>query len=532
MKCLPLVAAFAALVPSSVYAQNQQSSDCHSLAVTENFIGPDEALVNGLVCKVNKTKTNSPVSTQVAGKPRERSMALLGIIEPETLRSKEEAGAASASTAEAAPGYTAATSTQGGVPPSSFFESVPEKSLGEIARAYRMKAAAQTTTQTQGGLARKKPEDVARVATPSPKTLTSPTVAEIQPAASAQVPAPAASPASAVKTEILTAAPLTIPPSPAETQRTAKNQVITVPPALPNALSKETSPATADPLHESPVKLETNSPAKVVTTVVAPEVQALPQTEILASASPAPAKDETAANLEPTATEAPQPEPSTGVGVFTVSRPPDVNPSLQALTDTTAADIAFDEGQVSTCIKNVSLGSIDKERLFLAIPEWALKWQEKNQKRFPGICFSDSLMPGARNYLVVFYYMATPQVAGAPLAKISALVEPTPAKGVGSFTTNYGSTWHYTYEGTVTTTITSVSAEKAPHNQPATLLYVTAYSQQGIPIARHWPASPVSIAKPIEKPAAKPGKSHDAPPPEFRGLEELLNQTLADIAKL
>jgi len=184
---------------------------------------------------------------------------------------------------------------------------------------------------------------------------------------------------------------------------------------------------------------------------------------------------------------------------------------------------------VSSCSKNVSLGSIDKEKLFLAIPEWASKWYEKNQKKFPGICFSDSLMPGAQNYLIVFY-MAAPHVEGTgSLAKVSAPGETTPVNRVGSFTTSYDSTWHYTYEGTVTTTITSVSAEKAPHNQPSTLLYVTAYSEKGIPISHHRPAS---VTKPKEKLVTKPGKSSDASLLVFRGMEELLNQTVADIAKM
>ena len=110
MKCLPLVVAFTALVPALVYAQNQQFSDCHTLEAAGNFIGSDQALVNGLVCKVRKLKTNSPASTQVAGKAVERSTALLGNIEAETPRSTEKAAASSVSTAptpQATPGHAA-----------------------------------------------------------------------------------------------------------------------------------------------------------------------------------------------------------------------------------------------------------------------------------------------------------------------------------------------------------------------------------------------------------------------------------------
>jgi hypothetical protein len=536
MKYLRFVVAFAALVPSLVYAQNQQFSDCRTLEAAGNFVGADEALVNGMVCKVGKPKANSAASTQVAGKSAERSMALLGIIEPETLRSTDKAGANSVGTAPTpgvTPGPAASDSTAGGASQSSFFEMIPEKSLGEIARAYRKEAGTRTTTAPEeGDLERKKPTDeVERVATLSHKTPTSATVAELQPAGRTQIPPAAESPAAARKAEIIAAAPATVLSTPAEAPRTAKNEVIAVPQAQPNAVKQGASPATPGPLHEPAVKLETNLPAMVETSASAPEVQAPAQTEMVASAQRTPAKEQTASLVPSARQEAPEPEPerSLRVGVFAVSQPPATNPPPQPLANTMAEDSTFKEGQVPTCIKNVSLGSMDKEKLFLAIPEWALKWYEKNQKKFPGICFSDSLMSGAQNYLVVFY-TAAPRVAGTEsLEKISAPGEMTPVNGVGSFTPSYGSTWHYTCSGTVTTTITSVSAEKAPHNQPSTLLYVTAYSEQGIPVSHHWPAS---VTKPNEKSATKPGKSHAASLPAFRAMEELLNQTVADIAKM
>jgi hypothetical protein len=536
MKCLPFVAAFAALVPSLVYAQNQQFSGCHTLEAAGGFVGADEALVNGLVCKVTKPKTNSAASTQVAGKTAEGSLALLGILVPETLRSTDKAGASSVDmvpTPGAAPESAASHSAAGGAPQSSFFEMIPEKSLGAIARAYRKKAETTTTTEPEeGNLEQKKPTgEVEPVATLSHKTPT-PAVAEFQPAGSTQVPPAAESPAAARKAEVIAAAPATVLSAPAEAPPTAKNEVIAVPQGQPNAVTPEASPATAGSFREPAVKLETNLPPMAVTSAGAPEVRAPAQTEIVESAQRTPAKEQTAASLAPDAREeAPEPEPerSLRVGLFAVSQPPATNLPPPPRANTTEEDSVFKEGQVSACTKNVSLGSMDKEKLFLAIPEWALKWYEKNQKRFPGICFSDSLMPGARNYLVVFYTAAKDVAGTESLAKISAPGEMTPVSGMGSFTTSHGYAWHYTYERTVTTTITSVSAEKAPHNQPSTLLYATAYSEQGIPISHHWPAP---ITKPEKKTAAKRGKSLDESLPAFRRMEELLSQILADIAKL
>ena len=537
MKYLQFVVALAAMVPSLIYAQNQQFSDCHTLEVAGNFVGSDEALVNGLVCKVRNPKTNSAASTQVAGKAADRSPALLGIIEPKILRSKDNAGASSVGTAlppGAAPGSAASDSTADGRPQASLTEKVPGKSLGEVARAYRKEVKTRTTTESEeGNLEQKRPTgEVERVATLSHKAPAPTAVAELQPAGSTQAPPAAESPAALRKAEIIAAAPATVLSAPAEAPRTAKSEVIAVPQEQPNAVKQEASPATAAPLHEPSLKLEKNLPAMAVTPAGAPEVRAPAQTEIVTSLQKTPAKEQTPASSVPSAREEtaePEPERSPRVGAFAVSQPPATNPTPQALANTTEEDSVFKEGQVSTCIKNVSLGSMDKEKLFLAIPEWASKWYEKNQKRFPGICFSDSLMPGARNYLVVFY-MAAQDVAGnESLTKISARGEMTPVSGKGSFTTSYGSTWHYTYEQTVTTTVTSVSAEKAPHNQSSTLLYATAYSEQGIPISHHWPAS---VTKREKQTYTKLGKGHDVALPEFRRMEELLSQMLADIARL
>jgi len=169
---------------------------------------------------------------------------------------------------------------------------------------------------------------------------------------------------------------------------------------------------------------------------------------------------------------------------------------------------------------------MDKDKLFLAIPDWALKWYEKNQKRFPRICFSDSLMPGAKNYLVVFH-MVGPHAPET--GKLPSSGDTTSESGMGSFTASYGSTWHYTYERTVTTTILSVSAEMAPHNQPSTPLYATAYSEQSIPVSRY---SATSGRQRVKETSYKPGKRPDVELPEFRVMEELLSHILEDIAKL
>src|SRR5260370_33472305 len=95
MKYTRFAVVLAALIPSQVYAQNTQFSDCRTLEAAGNNIGPDEALVNGMVCKVVKPKASPSVPTPASGKTAETEnrQALLGIIEPETLRSKVKAEA-------------------------------------------------------------------------------------------------------------------------------------------------------------------------------------------------------------------------------------------------------------------------------------------------------------------------------------------------------------------------------------------------------------------------------------------------------
>jgi len=194
-----------------------------------------------------------------------------------------------------------------------------------------------------------------------------------------------------------------------------------------------------------------------------------------------------------------------------------------------ALEDGFKDGQRAGCTKNVSLGSLDKERLFLAIPEWAANWYEKNQKRFPGMCFSDSPMLGAQNYLVVFYTSA-PAVSGIDtLRETSAAAEISPTSGVGTFTTHYGSTWHYTFDRTATTTVTTVLTEKVPHSLQSNVLYATAYSEQGIPISQHWPTAEAKYGKAT---SVKQGKNRDAALPGIRIMSDLLNQMAEDIAKL
>ncbi|PYU77945.1 MAG: hypothetical protein DMG51_19605, partial [Acidobacteria bacterium] len=244
MKYTPLAVVLAALLPSLAYAQNTQFSDCRTLEAADHNVGPDEALVDGMVCKVVKPKASSWVSSPASGKTAqtenrmallgiiepetlrskvkvevkptgvvrtpssgktaqtENRMALLGIIEPETLRSKLSAEANAAekvATPETGTEPEPETELGGNVTPQSArFKIKPAVSLGEIARAY------QKTSQAQAAAA---PEDIAEPKKPTiegkltaaPTTTTAPetsTTTLLQPGQKANGLTPAQAPTS------------------------------------------------------------------------------------------------------------------------------------------------------------------------------------------------------------------------------------------------------------------------------------------------------------------------------------------------
>jgi hypothetical protein len=572
MKYIRFAVVLAALIPSQVYAQNTQFSDCRTLEAAGNNIGPDEAFVNGMVCKVVKPKASPSVPTPASGKTAETEnrQALLGIIEPETLRSKVKAEAnppgvvrtptpASGKTAEtenrqallgivepetlrsklnadANPAGKVATPRTGTepepetepranvTPQSARFEMKHNASLGDIARAYQKNSQVQAASAAEDIVGSKKPSieaaPTAAAKTTAPETATTAPLqlgqkANALTATQAQAPTPAVMPE---------AAPAAITPTlvtPTEPQPAAKTEVFAAP----------QTPVAAE-------KAEINPPAFMTTPVTTPERQTDGNTEVFSSGGAPPSQPKHGASpVAPPAAEevaTSEPEKSIALGVFVepkAASSPEPNRPSEVVSYGSAQEDGFNDGQRAGCTKNVSLGSLDKEKLFLAIPEWAANWYEKNQKRFPGMCFSDSPMPGAQNYLVVFYTSA-PAVSGIDsLKKISASADMSPLSGVGTFTTGYGSTWHYIYDRTATTTVTSVLVEKAPQNLQPNVLYATAYTEQGIPISQHRPTPITTRSRETSGKPGKPGKNRDASLPAIHMMSELLNEMTEDIAK-
>lgn len=600
MKYTPLAVVLAALLPSLAYAQNTQFSDCRTLEAAGNNVGPDEALVDGMVCKVVKPKARSWVSSPASGKtaptenlallgiiepetlrtkvkaevkptgvvqaptpasgkttPTQNRMALLGIIEPETLRSKLSAEAnAAEKVATPKTGTEPEPETEPGenvTPQSARFAIKPAVSLGEIARAYQKNSQVQAAAAPEDIVEPKKPTIEAKLtAAPTTTTETS-TTTLLPPGQKANGLTAAQAPKSEVRPEETPAAITPAPVTAIEPQPAAQTEVFRAPQTPAPAVKAEATlravvatPATA-PEAQSGGKTEVFGwvagvpPSQVrkaiplVAPATTPEAQSDGKTGVFAWVAGAPPSQLPEASplavsaVEDVRTSELQKSISLGVFVAPETSSPELNRPPDVVSYGLALEDGFNDGQRAGCTKNVSLGSVDKERLFLAIPEWAANWYEKNQKRFPGMCFSDSPMLGAQNYLVVFYTSA-PAVSGIDtLREISAAADMSPRSGVGTFTTNYGSTWHYTFDRTATTTVTTVLTDKVPHSLQSNVLYATAYSERGIPISQHWPTA---AAKNGKETSVKHGKNRVAAPPEIRIMSDLLTQMAEDIAKL
>jgi len=215
---------------------------------------------------------------------------------------------------------------------------------------------------------------------------------------------------------------------------------------------------------------------------------------------------------------------------------PDPNQPLHSKQITPSAEDGFQEGQRADCRKNITIGGLKGEKLVLGTPKWAADWIEKNQKRMLDVCFSDTPMQGARNYLIVFYT----SVPGSDGAEVVNPVAPppqgsSPAAGVGTFTTSYGSTWHYFFDRNVGVTVNSSIDADQPQSQPDKLSYATAYTEEGVPVAQHWQGTPKKQIKlnPDDPNVRKESKKERHAREEIEHVSDsLLNQMVEEIEKL
>jgi hypothetical protein len=172
-------------------------------------------------------------------------------------------------------------------------------------------------------------------------------------------------------------------------------------------------------------------------------------------------------------------------------RPKDTTSEATSPTENTNT-AGFGEGQRAGCTKNITLGSLKEEKLDLVKGGWAQAWIAKNQKAIPNVCFSETPMRGAKNYLIVFYFMPSGANSNAAMAMPDSA-------STGAFTAKNGAMWSYT--GGVTQEVSQ-----------GQVWYATAYSEDGRAVAEEWPEQ------------AKRGDNE-------RVAEELLSRTIEDLRK-
>jgi hypothetical protein len=577
-----------ALLPALLSAQESKLVNCRTLEAAGNFVGPDEVIVDDMVCQkmkagsdaVAKPQPQKPViGTVISDTPADSVVDAAKAAEKRVVERRELAAAKNAA-AQAA--VNAAPATAPAVENNSP-AAAPPQSTEAVSQPSAEPGAATATAMTSAA-----PEPapiaptpavppVALKVTPAPQPAPAAITTAPAQAAKSEVAAPGgpvqklaalsaaeAKPESAAPREIvLRSAPATAPApvgakpkteAPAEAAAapattTAAEPVpatpASAPPAAPSAPAEPadaTSPATSTGFYDA------NAPkdgAQATPTSDAGFASAEAVNAGLApGASTIPAAGQTAASES----RQPEPEPqhttiaaarvdfdedrdrSVKLGDFAKPRDVAPDPSAEHRTSVDPSDAdGFQDRQRPECTKNITLGGLKGEKLVLGVPGWAAKWIEKNEKRMPQICFAETPMKGARNYLIVF---STP--GGAENGKDIANAAVHPAKGnsaagVGTFTISFGSTWHHSYDRNVGTTVLTEDDADEPYSNPGQLLYATAYTEEGVPVTQRWPGQPKKEIKPTVKNAKKLKG-------EMQALEhvsdELLSQMVEDIEKL
>jgi len=147
----------------------------------------------------------------------------------------------------------------------------------------------------------------------------------------------------------------------------------------------------------------------------------------------------------------------------------------------------FVSAQSSTgCQKNVSFAVFEAGQINPRVPKFTNKWISKNQKKYPGICFSQAPAAGARNYLFVFSTSQSSFNGIYPSVRTNTTTNITPVSGTGTATSNYGDVWTYSYSGTETTTTTTQTQVDLPYTDTSNTLYLHAYRWNGTLASNRW----------------------------------------------
>jgi hypothetical protein len=172
---------------------------------------------------------------------------------------------------------------------------------------------------------------------------------------------------------------------------------------------------------------------------------------------------------EPTAPDTPA-EPTRTQGP-----PPSSNIAIQA-----------NSSSGSPCVKSIAFAIVEGRSVASLIPDFAEKWVKNNQRKFPGLCFSQLPVPGAQNYVFVFSTAQDSLSGFQPVVRTSTSTSTSPVQGGGTITSSSGGMWQYTYDGTVTTTTTTTSTQDVPYTLRESTLYLTVYNSYGSMVRQRW----------------------------------------------
>jgi hypothetical protein len=316
-------------------------------------------------------------------------------------------------------------------------------SVAEAARLNKQRLAAKQNAASA-------PAALPTPAVSTPVPVAEPTAPVSKPATPEAVrkPAPAAVPALAVAVS----APPAVGPAPAA-------PLATPAPAQPAAV--QSLAATSAAAEAPPMRIKRDAPVAAGTPSEPPERDyGFSDANAVATPVAAAARAESASRATvPSAAR-------TQVQMGGFDRPKDATSDATSPTQNTNT-AGLREGQRPECTKNITLGSLKGEKLDLGKGGWAQAWIAKNQKAIPNVCFSETPMRGAKNYLIVFYFMPSGGNSNAAMAMPDSA-------SAGTFTAKNGAMW--SYRGGVTQEVSQ-----------GQVWYATAYSEDGAAIAEEWP---------------------------------------------
>jgi hypothetical protein len=134
------------------------------------------------------------------------------------------------------------------------------------------------------------------------------------------------------------------------------------------------------------------------------------------------------------------------------------------------------------CAKSITFAVAANGSLTYRLPNVSTKWLNNAHKKFPSICFSQSNGPSsadAERYLIVLSTQSSAFNGLYPAYRTSIDTTTSPVSGNGTVTDNAGSSWTYTYQGTLTSTTTTTQQTSVPYTDTTLGLFANAYDRNG-----------------------------------------------------